>query len=155
MTSFRAEEGGQDGSLTFDEACGQINGMKLGKDGNLTFAEACLEPDTLSFLAVLGACENDFQWCIALQLLADLEGRGLEGSVPIYSSVMTSLEKVGHWSSALSLLTRCDQQHLTTDLIIQNAALGACQLRNAWFAALLLTAELGHRSGCCLAYVLT
>ena len=31
MTSFRAEEGGQDGSLTFDEACGQINGMKLGK----------------------------------------------------------------------------------------------------------------------------
>ena len=35
MASFRAEEGGQDGSLTFDEACGQINGMKLGKDGNL------------------------------------------------------------------------------------------------------------------------
>ena len=29
MTSFRAEEGGQDGSLAFDEACGQINGMKL------------------------------------------------------------------------------------------------------------------------------
>ena len=29
MTSFRAEEGGQDGSLTFDEACGQISGMKL------------------------------------------------------------------------------------------------------------------------------
>ena len=39
MTSFRAEECGQDGSLTFDEACGQINCMKLGKDGNL--AEAC------------------------------------------------------------------------------------------------------------------
>ncbi|OLP80242.1 hypothetical protein AK812_SmicGene39368 [Symbiodinium microadriaticum] len=28
-TSFRAEEGGQDGSLTFDEACGQLSGMKL------------------------------------------------------------------------------------------------------------------------------
>ena len=39
MTSFRAEECGQDGSLTFDKACGQINCMKLGKDGNL--AEAC------------------------------------------------------------------------------------------------------------------
>ena len=43
MASFRAEEGGQDGSLTFDEACGQINGMKLGKDGNLIFAEACAQ----------------------------------------------------------------------------------------------------------------
>ena len=43
MTSFRAEEGGQDGSLTFDEACGQINGMKLGKDGDLIFAEACAQ----------------------------------------------------------------------------------------------------------------
>ena len=31
MTSFRAEECGQDGSLTFDEACGQINGMKLAR----------------------------------------------------------------------------------------------------------------------------
>ena len=41
MTSFRAEECGQDGSLTFDEACGQINCMKLGKDGNL--AEACAQ----------------------------------------------------------------------------------------------------------------
>ena len=29
MTSFRAEEGGQDGSLTFDEASGQISGIKL------------------------------------------------------------------------------------------------------------------------------
>ena len=43
MASFRAEEGGQDGSLTFDEACGQINGMKLGKDGDLIFAEACAQ----------------------------------------------------------------------------------------------------------------
>ena len=41
MTSFRAEECGQDGSFTFDEACGQINCMKLGKDGNL--AEACAQ----------------------------------------------------------------------------------------------------------------
>ena len=29
MTSFRAEEGGHDGSLTFDEAYGPISGMKL------------------------------------------------------------------------------------------------------------------------------
>ena len=43
MASFRAEEGGQDGSLTFDEACGQINGMKLGKDGDLILAEACAQ----------------------------------------------------------------------------------------------------------------
>ena len=41
MTSLRAEECGQDGSFTFDEACGQINCMKLGKDGNL--AEACAQ----------------------------------------------------------------------------------------------------------------
>ena len=29
MASFRVEEGGFDGALTFDEACGQVNGMKL------------------------------------------------------------------------------------------------------------------------------
>ena len=53
MTSFRAEEGGQDGSLTFDEACGQINGMKLGKDGNLTFAEACALVPYLQLVVLL------------------------------------------------------------------------------------------------------
>ena len=51
MTSFRAEEGGQDGSLTFDEACGQINGMKLGKDGNL--AEACAQVLFLQLVLLL------------------------------------------------------------------------------------------------------
>ena len=60
MTSFRAEEGGQDGSLTFDEACGQINGMKLGKDGNLIFAEACAQvlflQLVLLFLSLLLLC---------------------------------------------------------------------------------------------------
>ena len=29
ISSFRVEEGGFDGALTFDEACGQVNGMKL------------------------------------------------------------------------------------------------------------------------------
>ena len=29
MASFRVEEGGLDGTLTFHEACGQVNGMKL------------------------------------------------------------------------------------------------------------------------------
>ena len=53
MISFRAEEGGQDGSLTFDEACGQINGMKLGKDGNLTFAEACALVPYLQLVVLL------------------------------------------------------------------------------------------------------
>ena len=53
MTSFRAEGGGQDGSLTFDEACGQINGMKLGKDGNLTFAEACALVPYLQLVVLL------------------------------------------------------------------------------------------------------
>ena len=53
MTSFRAEEGGQDGSLTFDEACGQINGMKLGKDGNLTCAEACALVPYLQLVVLL------------------------------------------------------------------------------------------------------
>ena len=53
MTSFRAEEGGQDGSLAFDEACGQINGMKLGKDGNLTFAEACALVPYLQLVVLL------------------------------------------------------------------------------------------------------
>ena len=51
MTSFRAEECGQDGSLTFDEACGQINGMKLGKDGNL--AEACAQVLFLQLVLLL------------------------------------------------------------------------------------------------------
>ena len=51
MTSFRAEECGKDGSLTFDEACGQINGMKLGKDGNL--AEACAKVLFLQLVLLL------------------------------------------------------------------------------------------------------
>ena len=51
MTSFRAEECGQDGSLTFDEACGQINCMKLGKDGNL--AEACAQVLFLQLVLLL------------------------------------------------------------------------------------------------------
>ena len=29
MASFRVDEGGQDGSINFDEAVGQVNGMKL------------------------------------------------------------------------------------------------------------------------------
>ena len=51
MASFRAEECGQDGSLAFDEACGQINGMKLGKDGNL--AEACAQVLFLQLVLLL------------------------------------------------------------------------------------------------------
>ena len=51
MTSFRAKECGQDGSLTFDEACGQINCMKLGKDGNL--AEACAQVLFLQLVLLL------------------------------------------------------------------------------------------------------
>ena len=51
MTSFRAEECGQDGSLTFDEACGQINGMKFGKNGNL--AEACAQVLFLQLVLLL------------------------------------------------------------------------------------------------------
>ena len=68
MTSLRAEECGQDGSFTFDEACGQINCMKLGKDGNL--AEACAQVLFLQLvLSLLPLLQQQQQLLLLLLLL--------------------------------------------------------------------------------------
>ena len=41
MASFRADEGGMDGALNFDEACGQVSGMKLQGQERRPFKSDC------------------------------------------------------------------------------------------------------------------
>lgn len=70
---------------------------------------APLVPDALSYNAALKACAQVGEGGLALQLLDEMEGRGLQPDLIGFTRAMGACRQSGRWRDALQLLARMEQ----------------------------------------------
>ena len=79
--------------------------------------EVKLEPDVISYSAVISACEKGEQWQRALSLLSEMRGVKLAPNVISYSAGISACEKGEQWQRALALLSEMWEVKLKPDVI--------------------------------------
>ena len=104
-----------------------------------------LEPNVISFIATISACEKGRQWEKALQLLDEMQQRRLEPDVISFNAAISACGKGGQWDKALQLLDEMPQRRLDPDVISFSAAISACEKSEQWEKALELLDEMQQR----------
>eukprot|EP00439_Symbiodinium_sp_Y106_P079949 s451_g18.t1 len=84
-------------------------------------------PDTITFNSAISACENSFQWQVALQLFADMPASTIEQDVYSYNSTMSACAVAGRWQVALYILAQMLPVSIEPDGVSYNCAISACE----------------------------
>eukprot|EP00959_Pyramimonas_sp_CCMP1952_P320847 6714346-Pyramimonas_sp.AAC.1 len=79
--------------------------------------EATLEPNAISYSAVISSCEKCEQWQRALSLLSEMWEATLEPNAISYSAVISACGKCEQWQRALALLSEMREATLETDVM--------------------------------------
>jgi pentatricopeptide repeat protein len=81
--------------------------------------------DTYCYTAAIEACANAKLWRKALELLQEMEARGIAPSEVTYSVTITACGNGGEWQKALDLLQLMREKNMSINLITYNAAITA------------------------------
>lgn len=115
-----------------------------------SMTRAALEPNSISYNALITCCEKGRQWHRALVLLSAM---GDNADVFSFSAAISACEKCGHWQIALQLFENMATARVTADEIGFNAAISACEKGGQWPSAAQLLQRMAIRR--CLASVVS
>ena len=90
----------------------------------------------------ISACGKGGQWKHALELLTEMQTRGLKPDVITFNAAISACERGGQWEHALELLTEMQTQGVTPDVITFGSAISACEQGGQWERALSLLTEM-------------
>ena len=90
----------------------------------------------------ISACGKGGQWKHALELLTEMQTRGLKPDVITFNAAISACERGGQWEHALELLTEMQTQGVTPDVITFGSAISACEQGGQWERALSLLKEM-------------
>lgn len=92
--------------------------LQVAQDKGLTI-------DTYCFTAAIEACAKAKMWKKALDLLHEMETKGIPPSEVTYSVTITACGNGGQWEKALDLLTVMREKNMPINLIAYNSAITA------------------------------
>lgn len=83
-----------------------------------------VQPDVVSYTAAISACGTE--WRTALELLAEMRGKGVAPNSFTFNAVMTACDRGGQWRMALALFEKMRAAGVAPDVISYAAAIQAC-----------------------------
>jgi pentatricopeptide repeat protein len=96
----------------------------------------------ISYSAAISACEKAGKHQSALDLLKEMDTKGIQPNVISYSAAISACEKAGKHQSALDLLREMDTKGIQPDVISYSAAISACEKAGKHQSALDLLREM-------------
>jgi len=117
-------------------------------------ARTGLQPNAICYNAAIGASVNAAHWRLALQLLVQMPGAGLQTytitrrcNQRLREGWLQRLRKAAQWCNALGLLARIPRLSLQPSTVSDGAAICTCVRATLWCSALgLLAAAPGFQS---------
>ncbi|CAE7281245.1 unnamed protein product [Symbiodinium natans] len=100
--------------------------------------------DVLMYNVTMTACEKGTQWLKTLHLLSQLGRDHLQCSIVTHGAALSAFQRAEDWSAATLLFGELEQKQCPANLIMYNAAMGACGVR--WRQAVQLMSELSRVS---------
>ena len=100
--------------------------------------EAQINPDVVSYSAVISACQKRGEWQQAISLFRAMPQARITPDVISYNAVISTCEKGGAWQQALALFLAMPKAQINPDVISYNAVISACEKRGEWQQALAL-----------------
>jgi pentatricopeptide repeat domain-containing protein 1 len=82
--------------------------------------------------AIISACAQARNWKKALQLLEEMQAKGVEPNVFTYNATTSACEKGGQWEKALQLLEEMQAKGLEPNAITCSATTSACEKGGQW-----------------------
>eukprot|EP00415_Alexandrium_ostenfeldii_P005144 UN5144 len=76
-----------------------------------------VEPNVVTFSAVISACEKGGQWLAALTLLSSMIKLGIVPNVVSCNAAVSTCEKSGQWLVALALLSSMAWLHIEPTVV--------------------------------------
>jgi pentatricopeptide repeat domain-containing protein 1 len=90
----------------------------------------------------ISACAQARNWKKALQLLEEMQAKGVEPNVITYNATISACEKARNWAKALQLLEEMQAKGVEPNVITYSATISACGKGGQWEKALQLLEEM-------------
>lgn len=97
-----------------------------------------LEPNVITFNALLTAAERGHQWEAGLALLSETRCRSLRPDVITYNTTISACERSGEWSLCVWLLDEMHSVQIPPNVISYSAAISGCGRSREWARSLAL-----------------
>jgi pentatricopeptide repeat protein len=108
----------------------------LACGGDRWMTEQGVEPDTITYSALISACEKSGQWQKAVEIFGWMSMRRIEPNVYTYSALISACEKGGQWELAIEVFDEMRQAAVPPNVTTYNALISACEKGGQWRMAL-------------------
>ena len=120
-----------------DARCPEACEAALGIVSEMVNNPDCPDPNDFVYCAAIGACGDVGRVDKAIELLEDMESRGLSRNVPVFTALIVACGKAGRWGDALNVLKtmQCELEgrNVGGDQVAAfNAAITACARAGRW-----------------------
>lgn len=102
----------------------------------LIWQECGLEPDTVTFNALISACARGRQYDRAQHMYRDMQERGVSSDTYTFNSLLNACEKCGRWEEAFQLFDQMTSEGVIADTITYNTLISACEKGEQWEQAI-------------------
>lgn len=104
-----------------------------------------LEPSAVTCNASISACEKAQEWKRSLRAIRFMRQSGTRASLFTFSAILSQRYDF-KWDRAVTAFSQLQRRSLEGNLIVVNAAIGACEKSQQWRNAFRLLSSLGGRS---------
>eukprot|EP00929_Paragymnodinium_shiwhaense_P089384 TRINITY_DN49538_c0_g1_i1.p1 TRINITY_DN49538_c0_g1~~TRINITY_DN49538_c0_g1_i1.p1 ORF type:complete len:539 (-),score=120.02 TRINITY_DN49538_c0_g1_i1:103-1509(-) len=112
---------------------------------NIDMSRAKLEPNVITYNAVMSSCEKLGLWSQGLNLLDAFARSSLTADCVTFTSAINACQKIGLWDTATLLLSQAQRSLLVLDSAVYAAVLRSCERGGQWDVALALLDVLRSR----------
>mmetsp|Transcript_6182 Transcript_6182/g.20777 ORF Transcript_6182/g.20777 Transcript_6182/m.20777 type:complete len:562 (+) Transcript_6182:785-2470(+) len=101
-----------------------------------------VEPNTVTYSALVTACEKGGQWERAFEVVETMRAKGVKPNEYTFAALISACEKCGHVKGALRAYEMMREEGVKPDVVTFNALVSACEKSRRWEQAVVVVDEM-------------